>query len=100
MNLFKSFTLTWWQGSLFKLAMISFGIALGASWHEFFIRVTGIFWLLFIILGLYTTYIWWSSKTLSLIDSCPSAKLTWQGWNTPEAGLLAEYPLAILFLRR
>ena len=32
MNPFKSYTLTWWQFSLLKTAIIAFGLALGASW--------------------------------------------------------------------
>ena len=36
MNLFKTFTLTWWQTSFFKVGMGAAGIAVGAYWHEFF----------------------------------------------------------------
>ena len=33
---FKSYTFTWWQIGIFKLALLSIGIAIGAYWHEFF----------------------------------------------------------------
>lgn len=42
-NPFKSFTLKWWQGSLFKIALISLGIAIGANWPEIFAIWTGFF---------------------------------------------------------
>ena len=33
---FKSYTFTWWQIGIFKLALLSIGIAIGAYWYEFF----------------------------------------------------------------
>jgi hypothetical protein len=36
MNLFKSFTLTWWQTGLFKIGMLALGILIGATWSSFF----------------------------------------------------------------
>jgi hypothetical protein len=59
MNLFKSFTLKWWQGSLFKLSMIAFGLAVGATWPELFVRWITVLWLFFIASGLYITWLWW-----------------------------------------
>ncbi len=58
MNIFKSFTLKWWQGSLLKIAMISLGVAIGATWPEIFIRWTSVLWLLSITLAVYISYIW------------------------------------------
>jgi hypothetical protein len=40
MNLFKTFTLTWWQAGSFKLGMWASGIAVGAHWHEFFWKLS------------------------------------------------------------
>ena len=31
MNPFKSFTLTWWQGGLLKVSMVSLGLAVGST---------------------------------------------------------------------
>ncbi len=36
MNPFKSYTYTWWQIGIFKLAMGVIGVAIGAYWHQFF----------------------------------------------------------------
>ena len=36
MYIFKTFTLTWWQGALFKLGVWCLGIAVGAYWYSFF----------------------------------------------------------------
>jgi hypothetical protein len=59
MNLFKTFTLQWWQTSLFKVGMLALGILLGAYWHEFF----GGYLLILLVAAAaslaYVTYIWW-----------------------------------------
>ena len=36
MKLFRSYTFTWWQIGVFKLALLALGAAAGAYWHEFF----------------------------------------------------------------
>ena len=33
---FKSYTFTWWQIGIFKLALLAIGIAIGSYWHIFF----------------------------------------------------------------
>lgn len=33
---FKSYIFTWWQIGIFKLALLSIGIAIGAYWYKFF----------------------------------------------------------------
>jgi hypothetical protein len=35
-NPFKSYTFTWWQIAVFKLALLAIGVAIGAYWHELF----------------------------------------------------------------
>ncbi len=59
MNLFKTFSLKWWQAGFFKVGMLATGIAIGAYWHEFF----GSYLLLLIIVSViclvYVTYVWW-----------------------------------------
>ena len=35
-HLFKSFTLRWWEVGLFKLGMLSVGLAAGACWPPLF----------------------------------------------------------------
>jgi len=36
LNPFKSYTFSWWQIGIFKLALLAFGAAVGAYWHGFF----------------------------------------------------------------
>jgi hypothetical protein len=58
MNLFKTFTLTWWQGALLKWGAFALGIAVGAYWHDLFSN-----FLPFLITGAalslaYVAYVW------------------------------------------
>lgn len=59
MNLLKPFTLKWYQTSIFKLGLLSLGIAIGAYWHSFFTAYV------LLLIGVaaaslgYVTYIWW-----------------------------------------
>jgi hypothetical protein len=36
MNILKDFTLKWWQAGIFKIAMLSIGIAIGSTRPESF----------------------------------------------------------------
>jgi hypothetical protein len=53
MHPFKSYTLTWWQFSLLKTAMIAFGLALGASLPAVIEGWIPLLWVLFIVPGTY-----------------------------------------------
>jgi hypothetical protein len=59
MNIFKTFTLKWWQTGLLKLGMLTLGIAIGAYWHD----VVGGYLLILIAVAAvslaYVTYLWW-----------------------------------------
>lgn len=59
MNIFKTFTLKWWQTSLFKLGMLALGVVIGTYWHLVF----GDYLLVLIIVAAvslaYVTYVWW-----------------------------------------
>jgi hypothetical protein len=59
MNLFKTFTLKWYQTSLFKLGMLALGIAIGAYWHVFFGGYVSILIVVAAVSLAYVTYIWW-----------------------------------------
>ena len=59
MNIFKSFTLKWWEGSLFKWSMVSLGIVVGATWPEIFSPLRGLFLALFAVPALYVSWVWW-----------------------------------------
>jgi hypothetical protein len=58
-NLFKSFTLTWWQASLFKVAMLAAGVAIGAYWPDFFHAYVPVLILVAAVAASYVTYVWW-----------------------------------------
>ena len=59
MNLFKSFTLTWWQAGLFKICLISLGVVIGATWPGVFgpwrVELLGVY----VLLGVVIASIWW-----------------------------------------
>lgn len=59
MKIFKSFTLKWWEGSLFKYSMISLGIIIGATWPEIFAPLWVLFFVLFVVPALYLSWVWW-----------------------------------------
>jgi len=59
MNIFKSFTLTWWQGSLFKWSMVLFGIVIGATWPDLLSPWRPLLFLLFLLPALYVSWVWW-----------------------------------------
>ena len=58
MNLFKTFTLKWWQAGIFKLGMWAIGIAVGAYWHNLFAGFLPTLIAIAAVCLAYTTYIW------------------------------------------
>ena len=58
MNIFKPITLKWWQGSIFKISMLSGGIAIGAYFSNFFLPYLIPLWIVAVICGIYVTYVW------------------------------------------
>ncbi|HKD48868.1 MAG TPA: hypothetical protein VKB67_14365 [Rhizomicrobium sp.] len=59
MNIFKSFTLTWWQGALFKWGIFLLGIAVGAFWPVIFSAYIPPLIIVAAALLAYVTYVWW-----------------------------------------
>jgi hypothetical protein len=59
MNIFKTFTLKWYETSLFKLGMLALGIAIGAYFHGFFGGYLSILIAVAVVSLAYITYIWW-----------------------------------------
>jgi hypothetical protein len=59
MNLFKTFTLTWWQGALFKWGVLALGIAVGTYWHDIFSGYLPFLIILAVLSLAYITYVWW-----------------------------------------
>jgi len=58
MNPFKSFCLTWWQAGLFKVAVLSVGLAVGANWPHTVAPLTRTLVGLAIVAGGYVTVVW------------------------------------------
>jgi len=58
MNMFKTFTLKWYQTSIFKLGILSLGIATGAYWHVFFGGYVSFLIAVAAVSLAYVTYIW------------------------------------------
>ena len=59
MKLFKSYTFTckWWQISIFKLALLAIGIAIGVYWHDFFKANLTALIIIAVIASAYTMYV-------------------------------------------
>lgn len=58
-DLFKSFTLTWWQGSIFKLALLSLGLAVGSTWPDVFAPLRVVLLPVYVVCAGYITVVWW-----------------------------------------
>ncbi len=58
LNFFKSFTLTWWQGGLFKLSMVALGLALGVTCPGVFAAWLPMLWVVFALAAGYITWVW------------------------------------------
>jgi hypothetical protein len=59
MNIFKSFTLQWWQGALFKWGIFLLGTAIGALWPAVFSAYIPALIAIAVIFLAYVTYVWW-----------------------------------------
>ncbi len=59
MNLFKSFTLKWWQAGLLKVSLISLGIILGVYFQEFFLQWIVLVTIAFVVPAIYIASVWW-----------------------------------------
>jgi len=59
MTVFKTFTLQWWQGALFKWGMLALGIAVGAYWHDIFGSYLPVLIIVAALCLAYITYVWW-----------------------------------------
>jgi len=57
MDLFKSYTYTWWQMAILKTALIAAGVAIGAYWHNFFQPYLTVVIIIWLATAAYTLYI-------------------------------------------
>ena len=58
MNLFKTFTLKWWQGALFKWGVLAAGMAIGTYWHGFLADYLLLLIIFAFVSLAYITYVW------------------------------------------
>jgi len=59
MNLFKTFTLKWWQAVFFKWGLLALGIAIGTYWHDFFGDYLPILIGMAVPTLTYVSFVWW-----------------------------------------
>ena len=57
MKIFKSYTYTWWQVAVFKLALLSVGAIIGSYWYSFFGSNLTTLTVIAVIAGVYIWYI-------------------------------------------
>ena len=62
MKIFKPFTLTFWQVTIFTLSTVSLGIFVGAYWSDFFKEWAFKFLVIFVILMFLTLFVWLKKK--------------------------------------
>ena len=53
MNLFSSYTYSWWQIGIFKLAMFTIGLAVGTYTHEWVLETMAVVVMVAVITSLY-----------------------------------------------
>ena len=62
MNIFKKYIYSWWQIGLLKLALLSFGVAIGTYWHEVFSQYIVALIVIGVILGFYLIFVSFGQK--------------------------------------
>jgi len=62
MNIFKPFTMTWWQVGVFKLCLLAAGIILGVYLHDFFLTWIAVVAVVCVLAGPYIFSIWWKQQ--------------------------------------
>ena len=58
MNIFSNSTFAWWQIGLFKLSVLTFGIAVGAYWADVFLPYFTPLLIVAAVSGLYVAYVY------------------------------------------
>lgn len=58
MDILKNSTFTWWQVGLFKLSVVTFGIAIGTYWQDVFLPYLTALLVVAVVSGLYVGYVW------------------------------------------
>jgi hypothetical protein len=58
MNLFKTFSLTWWQAVFFKAGLLATGIVIGTYWSAIFAGYLLVLIVVAAICLTYVTFVW------------------------------------------
>lgn len=56
-TLFQSFTFTWWQVGLLKLALLSLGVVVGSTWPGIFVGWRDVLVVVFVVPACYLIYL-------------------------------------------
>ena len=56
MRIFKSYTYTWWQIGVFKLALLSIGVLIGSYWSGFWGQIPELLIVVALVTTAYTMY--------------------------------------------
>ena len=56
-NMLKSYSFTWWQIGILKVAVLAIGVAIGAHWHELFATWITPLIVLGVVAGIYVAYV-------------------------------------------
>jgi hypothetical protein len=57
MNIFRNYAFTWWQVGIFKLALLSLGVAIGSYFSDLFLPYFSILIILGLVLGGYIAFV-------------------------------------------
>ncbi len=58
MNIFKTWTLRWWEVGLMKLCLISFGIILAVYFYSYLAPLLLLWWVIFVVPTIYLIFVW------------------------------------------
>jgi len=59
MDFFHDYIMTWWQAGILKLGLWAIGLAIGATWPNFFRPLRPVLWVVFAICAGYLMYTFW-----------------------------------------
>ncbi len=53
MKIFKNWVFKWWEVSLLKISLMSFGILLGLYFYDYLVNLKLLWWSLFVLIAIY-----------------------------------------------
>jgi len=58
MNIFKTWTLKWWEVGITKLCLISLGIILAIYFYSYLVPLLLLWWVIFVVTTAYLMFVW------------------------------------------